>query len=192
MTATYPGRPPATGDGSTPSPTWLIVGGSIVAIIGAILLFAPTFGSASVTIVTGISLLAAGVGFLAATLLSGSEGGRMFGIVVGGLLALTGFLLMSDVLAGAMTLTAILIAWLLVDGVVGSVDALVRRDSGWGVRLFTSGVAFLLGLLLWSEWPTSAEWVLGVYAGIVLLLRGLTLVLAGFVLRRDGGRHAVA
>jgi uncharacterized membrane protein HdeD (DUF308 family) len=138
-----------------------------------------------VTLLTGVALLVGGITMVCVSIAAHGAGGITWvGVVLGSLLAICGFLLWSDVLAGTATLTAIVIIWLVVDGAVGTVMSIVRRHDGWGITLLGSVLSLLLGLLLWADWPSSAEWVLGVYAGLVLLLRGLSLAAAGMILRR--------
>lgn len=175
------GRPRDT---ALPSPAWLFAGGTI-AVLAAIFLFVyPPVGSGAVTLITGICLMIGGIAVVVGVLAGREERGTLGGILLGGALTIAGFLLATNLLEGTATLTAVLIAWLLVDGLIGTVSSLVTRAPGWPVMLFGSLLGLLLGVLLWADWPTSATWVLAVYAGLVLLFRGMQLIAAGFVLRQ--------
>jgi uncharacterized membrane protein HdeD (DUF308 family) len=156
-------------------------------LVGVVLLFIPLATSAAVTFLVGWSLIIGGAIMAIGSVVAARQAGMSWVNLIVGLLAFgAGILLASNLLEGTMTLTAIVILWLLIDGVVGSIASVATRPDGWGVMLTASLVSLTLGLLLWADWPTSATWLLGIYAGAVLLLRGLGMVASGVMLRRAG------
>jgi uncharacterized membrane protein HdeD (DUF308 family) len=163
---------------------WFIAGGVALAMLSLLLFASPAVGSASVTALIGVGLLLGGAAMVGVSILGREYASMWPGVIIGSLLLLAGFFLWSDLLRGTVTLTALVIIWLIVDGSVGLVVNVVRRDPGWGIAVLGSCVSLLLGLLLWADWPSTAEWVLGVYAGLVLLLRGLSMVATGLLLRQ--------
>ena len=51
--------------------------------------------------------------------------------------------------------------------------------------LFASGVlTFVLGLMIWNQWPLSGLWVIGLFAGIDLIFYGLWIVSLALAVRR--------
>ncbi len=168
------------------SSTIVIVGGVLATLAAIVLLVFPTFTSYAVTAITGWCLLVGGALLAVASFAMRDRGGLWTGVVLGLVIAIAGVLLVSNLLEGTMTLTAIAIAWLLVDGIAGAWLSVRYRPDYWGTSLAVSVLGFVLGLLLWSDWPTSASWAIGVYAGIVLLGRGLALVGTGLALRTAG------
>ena len=187
MTATVgPSGGGSLGSGGTDQEgTWLIAGGAFLALIALLLFISPQIGSVSVTALIGFGLLLGGIGMIVASVMGRAYGGMWPGVVIGSLLALAGFFLWTDLLKGTVALTSILIIWLIADGIVGGIVNIVQRAPGWGLGLVANALSILLGLFLWADFPSSAEWVLGVYAGIVVLLRGLSLIAAGMLLRRE-------
>lgn len=168
------------------SSTVVLIGGVLATLAALALLVFPTFTSYAITAITGWCLLAGGALLAVASFAMRDRGGVWSGVVLGLILAVAGVLLATNLAEGAMTLTAIAIALLLIDGVVGSFLALRFRPAYWGTTLAVSILGFVLGLLLWADWPTSATWAIGVYVGIVLLGRGLMLVGSGLALREAG------
>ncbi len=168
------------------SSTLIIAGGVATSLVALVLLFLPSFTSTAVTLITGICLMIGG-GLLAVTAVATRDRGGMWtGLILGVVLLAAGLFLSTNLAEGTLALTTIAILWLLVDGVIGAVIAISRRPAGWGAMLFVSALAIILGALLWADLPSSSTWVLGIYAGLVLMGRGLTLVAGGMQLRELG------
>lgn len=90
--------------------------------------------------------------------------------------------------AGIATMTMLLVAVFLVEGVVSI-------TMGYGLRqviprwslLVVSGLAALgLGVLIMTGWPGTAVWTLGMLTGINFLSNGLTLILLGRAVDNSG------
>lgn len=165
---------------------WLLTGGIAVTLIGMFLLAYPVAATAAVTLFLGWMMMAIGVvGFIAA-IMNRAEGGMWTGMILGALTAIAGGLLAFNVLAGTLTLTMVFTLWLLIDGGVGMVLSIVRRGPGWGWWFTSSTLSLILGVLLLNAWPTSAMWVLGIYAGIAFIFRGMMMVFMSFEVKRLG------
>jgi uncharacterized membrane protein HdeD (DUF308 family) len=55
------------------------------------------------------------------------------------------------------------------------------RRSGW---LLADGlIALVLGFLIWVHWPSRSFWVLGTFAGIAILMNGITRLMMALALR---------
>jgi uncharacterized membrane protein HdeD (DUF308 family) len=90
-----------------------------------------------------------------------------------------GVLLLAAPLQGTLSLTAIVIAFLLVEGIVTIVYALEHRSgqSGrWGWMLASGVLDLILGGILLSGLPGTAFWALGVLIGINLVFGGTSLI----------------
>ena len=46
----------------------------------------------------------------------------------------------------------------------------------WGFVLFSGITPLVLALIIWSGWPQTADWLLGLFLGINLLFAGWSLV----------------
>lgn len=78
-----------------------------------------------------------------------------------------GVLLVTHPTAGALALTLLLAAFFLVGGLFRSVTALSLRFPNWGWSLLGGIVSLFLGILLWTEWPGSALWFIGMCIGMI-------------------------
>jgi uncharacterized membrane protein HdeD (DUF308 family) len=82
-------------------------------------------------------------------------------------------------LQGTLSLTAVLIAFLLIEGVASILYALEHRkgSSGRWSWMAASGIIDLvLGLILLAGLPGTAVWALGLLIGINMIFGGLALV----------------
>jgi uncharacterized membrane protein HdeD (DUF308 family) len=94
-----------------------------------------------------------------------------------GILAAAGAYLASLPLAGILTLTALVAALFLADGVLEVVMAFrIRSHRGWGWVLVSGLVAIAAGALIALQLPSSATWVLGVLVGIKMIFAGWSFI----------------
>jgi len=101
-----------------------------------------------------------------------------------------GLILIFRPLAGALTLTMILVAFFILEGITAIVLAVQHRAHlrSWGWVLFSGIVDLLLALLIWAGWPSSADWAIGLLVGINMLFFGLSLVMTSLTARLMGNQ----
>jgi uncharacterized membrane protein HdeD (DUF308 family) len=154
--------------------------GIVVLVLGFLAVLAPVVSGLAVTISVAILLIVAGILRSAWAFRAQSFGRGLLALLIGGLSVLCGVLMLTQPVLGLLSLTLVLAAYFLVDGVLEIAAALrVRPRRGWG-WLLASGVASLvLGLLIWSEWPLSGVWAVGVLVGIKLVFTGTAMITVG-------------
>ncbi|MDW8479470.1 MAG: hypothetical protein RML12_06080 [Xanthomonadales bacterium] len=85
-----------------------------------------------------------------------------------------------------LLLGALLIVYLIMEGVARTVFALsIRPMPGWGLLLGAGLLAVLLAFLLWSVWPVASAFWPGLTLGLALLASGLALGKLVHDLRRE-------
>ena len=101
-----------------------------------------------------------------------------------------GLILIFRPLAGALTLTMVLIAFFILEGITAIVLAVQHREHlrSWGWVLFSGIVDLLLAYLIWAGWPSSADWAIGLLVGINMLFFGLSLVMTALTARLMGNQ----
>lgn len=166
----------------------LIILGILCLLLGIAAIAAPLFAGTMLTVLIGAFMLVSGTaqiihsfqlcGHKVATFLMG-----LLGVVAGGLI-------FSKPLLGLATLTLLLAVYFLFDGIMWIFMALqMKPEKGWGMVLFNGGITLVLGILIWSQWPLSAAWAIGVLLGIRILMAGTTMLffgtLAGTLLKQD-------
>ena len=101
------------------------------------------------------------------------------------LAVVAGVLLLVNPMEGVLTLTIVLIALFLSEGVMKAIGALnMRPAAGWIWMLVSGLVDIVLGVLLWSGLPGTALWAIGLLVGISLLFTGWTAVMLAAGMRR--------
>lgn len=160
--------------------TLFLAEGILLVILGILALLAPVIASLAATVFFGWLLLLSGIMGAVTTFRARHAPGfwwslasALLGIVAGGLLLVWP-------LQGRLSLTAVLIAFLLIEGAVSIMYALEHRTglSGrWGWMLASGILDLVLGVLLILGLPGTALWALGLLLGLNLLFGGWALIL---------------
>ncbi len=111
--------------------------------------------------------------------------GFIWGLLFGILMVLIGVELLYNPLAGAVSLTVLVAALLLVTGVVKLIYSFsLRPVSGWGWVMASAILSILLAIMIFANFPWSATQVLGIFLGIELLSNGILFLFVALGLRR--------
>ena len=99
-----------------------------------------------------------------------------------------GLILTLRPLAGVLTLTMVLVAFFIIEGVASIIGAIEHRQHlrSWGWVLFSGIIDLVLAYLIWQGWPSSASWAIGLLVGINMLFLGLSLVMTALAARLMG------
>jgi uncharacterized membrane protein HdeD (DUF308 family) len=162
-------------------------------ILGAALVFAGTFAIGWACIVTitvaatwvfGFLLLASGIAQIVNSFWVGRWGGMLAHLLIGVFYTLAGFLIIDQPETAAVSLTLLIAIFLMVGGIFRIVIGVSERFAGWGWVLLNGGVTFLLGLMIYKQWPGSSLWVIGLFVGIDLIFNGLAWIMLSLAVRR--------
>jgi len=154
--------------------------GIALVILGLLALLAPVVASVAATVFFGWILLLSGIVGLIATLRARHAPGFVWSLLSALVGIVAGVLLLGWPVQGRLSLTAVLIAFLLLEGGVSIMYALEHRSAlsnRWGWMLASGIVDVLLGLLLFIGLPGTALWALGLLVGINMLFGGWALIL---------------
>ena len=153
--------------------------GIVLIILGTLAVLVPAVASVAATIVFGWILLLSGVIGLIATFRAQGSPGFGWSLVSAILGIVAGVILLATPLQGTLSLTAVLIAFLIVEGVSTVLFALEHRKgaSGRWSWLLASGILDIaLGGILLAGLPGTAVWALGLLVGINMIFGGWSLV----------------
>ena len=153
--------------------------GIALVVLGMLALAAPAFASLAATIFFGWILLLSGLIGLMTTIRARHAPGFIWSLLSAILAIGAGLLLLFAPLQGTLSLTGIVIAFLMVEGIVSIVYALEHRggQSGrWGWMLASGVLDLILGAILLSGLPGTAFWALGVLIGINMVFGGTSLI----------------
>lgn len=164
---------------------WSIALGVLLIILGLIAIAVPFFASLATGVFFGWLLIVGGV-IQAFYALRQNHPGNFFGfkLLFSILAILAGLLLIVDPLAGVASLTLIIGIYFFLDGIFRVILSFqLKPSANWGWVLFNGILMIILGILIWSQWPFSAVWVLGLLVGIGLLVSGIATVVLGAAAR---------
>ncbi len=164
--------------GSRMSTLW----GILVLLLGIFSLAVPWIPGLGLVLMIGIALILAGVAKLIFSFGSHSFGRGVLRFLIGALAIFAGGALVAKPGAGLATITLLLAAWFLVDGIFTLIAAFsIRQARGWGWMAFSGLISIVLGVMIYLQWPVSAVWLVGVLVGIRLIFAGMAMIMVGSV-----------
>jgi uncharacterized membrane protein HdeD (DUF308 family) len=167
-------------DGIKKNARLAVIMGIIMVICGVLAVGSPFAAGVYVTIFVGVMLAFGGIAQCFLAFQAGAFGKGLLIFVVGALTAAAGFYIFNQPLEGLATITLFLTAYFIVTGIFELVSAFqIRPAEGWGMMLFNGIVTLLLGIMIWSEFPLSGAWAVGVLFGIKLIFSGWSLIFIG-------------
>ena len=105
--------------------------------------------------------------------------GFWWSLISAALAVLAGIVLLARPMQGALTLTIVVGAYFLAEGVATIMYALEHRrelSERWSWLLIAGLVDILIAGMIITGLPGSAEWAIGLLAGINLMFGGATLI----------------
>lgn len=163
---------------------WFLALGILLIVLGIVALGVPIAISVTMTVFLGVILLIGGVAQLAHALFAHKWSGFFMHLLGSAVYIIFGIVLLADPQRGVRALTLLLAIYFLATGFVKILMALISwGQNGWGWLLFSGAVSFVLGALIWAQWPDSSDWVIGLLVGIDLFLSGWAMVMIAIVAR---------
>jgi uncharacterized membrane protein HdeD (DUF308 family) len=153
--------------------------GILLVILGLAAMIVPPLASLAVTIFLGWLFLISGIGGLIATFWARQMPGFWWSLFSAALAVLAGLILLARPVQGVLTLTIVVGAYFLAEGVVTIMYALEHRrelSERWSWLLVAGVMDILIAFIIIAGLPGSAEWAIGLLVGINLLFGGATLI----------------
>ena len=168
--------------------TWWMIGGVLSIIGGLAALFNPLAGSIAAVALAGWAFLILGILQIAGVFMAEGTGNKIWLGLWAALSIYLGISLLSNPLAGMLTLTLAVAILLLVSGATRLIASFDFRGTGafWAL-LLSAAVSILLGVMIMANYPVSAASILGVFLGVELLFNGFALVTLASAAKRIGG-----
>jgi uncharacterized membrane protein HdeD (DUF308 family) len=153
--------------------------GIVLALLGLAAMVVPPLASLAVTIFLGWMFLISGVAGLFATWWARQMPGFWWSLFSATLAVLAGGILLARPAQGILTLTIVVGAYFLAEGVATIMYALEHRrelSGRWSWLLISGLVDIAISFMVITGLPSSAEWAIGILVGINLLFGGATLI----------------
>jgi uncharacterized membrane protein HdeD (DUF308 family) len=165
-----------------------IAEGVVLILLGFAAIAVPLLAGVTVTVFLGWIFLFAGVLSLIATWRAHGAPGFGWALVSGIAAIVAGVLLLWNPLAGLVSLTSLLTAYFIVDGIFMIVLAIAHRSelSGrWEWILINGIIDLILAAVIIAGLPGTLAWALGLIVGIDLVYGGTALVALALAARKS-------
>jgi uncharacterized membrane protein HdeD (DUF308 family) len=156
-----------------------LIEGLLLVILGLAAMIVPPLAGLAVTIFLGWMFLISGVASLALTFWARQMPGFWWSLISAVLGIAAGIILLSRPVQGVLTLTIVVGAYFLAEGVATIMYSLEHRrelSERWSWMLFSGLLDILIAAMIITGLPGSAEWAIGLLVGINLVFGGATLI----------------
>jgi uncharacterized membrane protein HdeD (DUF308 family) len=153
--------------------------GIILVLLGLIAIIVPPIATLAFTIIIGWVFLVSGILGLVTTFWARSAPGFWWSLISAIIGIAAGVVLLLYPLSGSISLTLVLIAFFIVEGIVSIMYAIEHRNqlSGQWVWMLISGIIdIILAVIILTGLPGSAFWALGLLVGINMVFGGSALI----------------
>lgn len=161
--------------------------GVIMTILGVLAVIWPQISTVAVDVYVGWLFLLSGVVGLVTMFFAPAVSAFFWSLFTAGLSLFVGILLLWHPIEGAVSLTLVLVAFFIAEGVFQIAVSLSHREAfpdSWGWML-ASGIAdLILAALIISGWPGTAGWALGLIVGVNLITSGIAIIMVAVTARR--------
>jgi uncharacterized membrane protein HdeD (DUF308 family) len=156
-----------------------LIEGIVLSILGLAAIIVPQLASLAVTIYLGWMFLVMGILGLVMTFWARGMPGFWWSLISAALAIAAGVILLARPVQGVLTLTIVLGAFFLAEGVATIMYALEHRrelSGRWSWLVVSGAVDIIISGLIITGLPSSAEWAIGLLVGINLLFGGSSLI----------------
>lgn len=151
--------------------------GVLAIVLGMLAMFAPGVAGFSIVFAVGVLVTLAGLVRLAWAFQEKNFGKSFIALAIGGLTLACGIAMLVNPIFASGLFSILLTLYFIADGIIEiSASMMLRPIYGWGWLLFSGIVSLLLGVLIFTQFPLSGFWAIGILFGIKLFLIGLVMV----------------
>ena len=165
--------------------------GILLVVLGLAAMIVPPLAGLAVTIFLGWMFLISGVAGLAMTFWARQMPGFWWSLISAALAIGAGIILLAKPVQGVLTLTIVIGAYFLAEGVATIMYALEHRrelSERWSWMVFAGVLDILISAMIIMGLPGSAEWAIGLLVGINLLFGGASLIGMALAARKSLNR----
>ncbi len=156
-----------------------LIEGIILIILGIAAIALPPIATLAFTIIIGWVFLISGVVGLFTTFWARHVPGFWWSLISAIIGIAAGVVLLLWPITGTLSLTLVLIAFFVVEGIVSIMYAIEHRNQltgRWGWMLVSGIIDLILAGIIFAGLPGTAVWALGLLVGINMLFGGAALI----------------
>lgn len=165
--------------------------GIVLILLGVAALVVPPIASLTFELLVGWLLLISGIAGLVTTLSNRAVGGFGWSLFSALLALAAGAVLLWHPISGVFSLTLVLIAFFVLEGIASIMFALQHRrqlPGAWAWMVASGVVDLFLGAMIFLQLPSSATWAIGLLLGINLIFGGFALTAMAMSARPTASR----
>jgi uncharacterized membrane protein HdeD (DUF308 family) len=158
---------------------FFLIEGIVLVVLGLASIMLPLIATIAIALIIGWVFLLSGVVGLIATFSTRSAPGFWWSFLSAILGIGAGVVLLGWPLRGAFSLTVILTAFLVIEGVLSIMFAFEHRrelSGRWGMMLLSGVVDLILAAMIYAGLPGTAAWAIGLLVGINMVFGGSALI----------------
>ncbi len=156
---------------------WFLALGVLLILLGTGVIGSSFYATIFSMILFGVFLVSAGVVQVVQAFLARKWSGVFLSLFLGLLYIVTGFICVLRPATAAISITLWIAAFCIIVGLFRMLTSIIIRFDQWGWVFFNGLVTFLLGIMIYADWPLSGLWVIGLFIGIDLILAGWSWVI---------------
>jgi uncharacterized membrane protein HdeD (DUF308 family) len=156
-----------------------LIEGIILVILGLAAIVLPPIATLAITIIIGWIFLLSGIMGLITTFYARHAPGFWWSLISALIGIAAGVVLLLWPITGTLSLTLVLIAFFVVEGIASIMYSLEHRNQltgRWGWMLVSGIIDLILALIIFLGLPGTAAWALGLLVGINMLFGGAALI----------------
>jgi uncharacterized membrane protein HdeD (DUF308 family) len=156
-----------------------LIEGIILVILGIVAIVLPPIATIAFTIIIGWIFLVSGILGLITTFWARLAPGFWWALISAIIAIAAGVVLLLWPISGAVSLTLVLIAFFVVEGIASILYAVEHRNQltgRWGWMLVSGIIDLILAAIIFSGLPGTAVWALGLLVGINMVFGGVALI----------------
>lgn len=161
--------------------------GVIMTILGVLAIIWPQISTVAVDVYVGVLFLLSGIVGLAVMFFAPTVSAFLWALLTAALSLLVGILLLWHPVEGAVSITLVLIAFFIVEGVFQTATSFAYRDvfpESWGWMLASGLADLVLAALIIAGWPGTARWAVGLIVGVNLITSGVAIMMVAIMAQR--------
>ena len=156
-----------------------LVEGIILVLLGIAAIVVPPIATLAFTIIIGWMFLVSGIVGLITTFWARQAPGFWWALISAIIAIAAGVVLLLWPISGTVSLTLVLIAFFVVEGIASIMYAIEHRNQltgRWGWMLVSGIIDLILAAIIFAGLPGTAVWALGLLVGINMVFGGAALI----------------
>jgi uncharacterized membrane protein HdeD (DUF308 family) len=157
---------------------WITTIAVLMIVLGLIAIAFPIFATIASTVAFGWIFIFAGIAQIIYAFQSRGAGQVVWKLILGLLYLFAGIVVVANPLQGALAFTLVLGITIFLQGIIQvSIAFQMRRIAPNWIWMLVSGlIGIIFGILVWSNSPSSAAWLIGTLVGVNLLFDGIWML----------------